>query len=1505
VTEAIATALVQYFGVSAATATAWAYAIVVTATVVVGNYQQRNQRAKARDAYNANLKDRELMLRSAVAPQRVVYGRDRISGPIVYAESTGVNEEFLHLVLVLASHELDAVETIYFNEVALPALDVNGFVVTGEFAPSDLTNADSITGVVAGDGSLALGAAITTIHQIARERVGTSPPEYDYLTGWSHTTGGTVVTGLTPGDTVYVVYTGSIGANPKVRIKVHLGGAGQTADADLIAESAGKWTADHIGAGVAYLYIRLEYDQDIFGSTGLPNISAVVRGKKIYDPRSSLTAWSNNAALCVADFLQSAEGLRATSAEMPTAEVISAANICDETIDLVLGGSVTQKRYTCDTSFTTDTAPRDVLTDLLACMAGRAIWTQGRWLVRPGAYRTPTVTINEDSLASGVTVIPRASRSDLFNAVRATYRDPDQAYAEVQAPMVENAQYEDEDGGVQIPRHIQIPTLADTYRAQRLCKIELERARQALTVRLSTKLDAYDLAPTDTVYLTLAQYGWDAKPFEVMERTLNPTAVIDYSLRETVADVYAWNYGEATIGDPAPNTYLTSPYAPPGMLAGFAAEEGAYTTADGTVISTVILTWDVSTEPFVLQSGSIEVEWRSMIPDAEWQREPTLTGDATTTTVSQLKVGVAYLFRIRQVNASGQGGDWAYVNMLLVGVTGMPPNVAGLAFAIKPAQVELTWDPCLDPAYAVTELRHSGTGWDDATFLWSGSASHLLWPRPDNGTYTVRAKHKNNSGIYSATAASIAVEVTDAIDPGAGESVYVEYSVDGSTSWHSTFTSGDLYARWKIGLSGTWTDAWRIVGETGAGGDWVSFIFKRSAVQPATPTGAAPVGWFDAPPAADGNGLWNSLTLMDAGGTPKDVWSTPVRIDADAGADAETISLTATGFAFVFADSTQTTAQTPAQIDFEAVLQNVSGTVTFSAIGYDVSNGALAARTLTNVTATTCRLTAANFVGANGAALRYVVVTATIGALSDKMTVYRGDNGANAVQCVLSNEAHTLQADNAGTVGSYSGSGTTIRVYEGTAELTYDGSGATAGTWALSHSATNITRGTLTDSGAYATIGDANSMSADSATITYTITGKSQAGNAFSIVKVQSFAKSRAGVTGSTGPTGPTGGTGPTGNTGQSTHRVYKAATIGSPPSTPGNTTSGATPSGWSATPVSLTTGQEQYQSDGTTPAGSTTTTWATPYPSYLKVGSLSAISADMGTLTAGSISTSGYVKAEGNIGVSLPDPASLSGASRTVALAGNVSGGQQVGALGYSATGGYPGVYGYNSNSASNGIGVFGYGKPGVLGKPISGTAGAGVQGEASSTSGSAGVLGFTGGASTYGVRGSTGFSSAGVAVHADGSSGGTALQVVGTSTFSGQLASTLSTGTAPFSIASTTRVDNLNADTVDGQHASAFQTALGFAPVQQGTGTSQTGNAVKIGWSAASALRLQIDSTDYGTTWPINIGGQAASISGNVTTGSATATYNGVNKPGSSTSNTWAQITINGTSYYVPVWT
>jgi hypothetical protein len=140
-------------------------------------------------------------------------------------------------------------------------------------------------------------------------------------------------------------------------------------------------------------------------------------------------------------------------------------------------------------------------------------------------------------------------------------------------------------------------------------------------------------------------------------------------------------------------------------------------------------------------------------------------------------------------------------------------------------------------------------------------------------------------------------------------------------------------------------------------------------------------------------------------------------------------------------------------------------------------------------------------------------------AISDTITVFKLVNGTSSISAVLSNEAHVFTADVAGTVATYDGSGTLVYVYEGDSLLNYDGVGTSNGTWKITTSAIGITRGSISDSGAYASIGNHSACTTDTASIVYTISGKTSIGVAFSIDKTQSFSKSKTGAAGASGQT--------------------------------------------------------------------------------------------------------------------------------------------------------------------------------------------------------------------------------------------------------------------------------------------------------------------------------------------------------------------------------------------------
>jgi hypothetical protein len=127
-----------------------------------------------------------------------------------------------------------------------------------------------------------------------------------------------------------------------------------------------------------------------------------------------------------------------------------------------------------------------------------------------------------------------------------------------------------------------------------------------------------------------------------------------------------------------------------------------------------------------------------------------------------------------------------------------------------------------------------------------------------------------------------------------------------------------------------------------------------------------------------------------------------------------------------------------------------------------------------------------------------------------------------------------------------------------------------------------------------------------------------------------------ASITGPTGATGNLGPTGTTGTNGNSSRICYSKTTLSSLSPTPTTiTTSGSVSyppndswgagTVWGATAPAIVAGESVYQSDGVYSPSTNNTVWNVPYLSNLKVGQLSAISANLGTITTGQITNNSY----------------------------------------------------------------------------------------------------------------------------------------------------------------------------------------------------------------------------------------------------------------------------------------
>ena len=704
--------LLAYIGATAAGFKAIAVAaIVFTTSMVVANYEQRRAQRAAKKAFEASLRDRQEVIRSSVAPKPILYGETVCGGVLTYVAVTGDTKQFCHLVVTLASHEIEAIDDIFFNDVSIGPLDGNGDVQSGSDyykVTEDISKyeADTVSGQTYTLAETPKSGTLT-IDVYDGTDSGATRLTPDSIVG-NVVTISSADASTYNGQAIYFNYQYDEGF-PHVHVVKYLG-TQTTADSELVTDTAslgdGAWTADHVGEGQAYIYIRLKYDTDIFQS-GIPQMKFKVRGKKLYDPRTTTTAYSNNAALAIYDYLTSAEGFGCSSTEINSTLINAAANVCDE--DVQIAASETQKRYTVNGILSTEDDRLQNLERLLGSMAGDAVFSQGKWNVYAGAYRSPSLTFTDDDLTNtdAITIQSRTPRRDLFNYIKGVYVEPTKSWQATDFPPIGSATYVGYDGNDTITKDVEFQYVTDVYRAQRLATIVLQQARLALVVRASFNLKAYNLQPGDTIQLTISRYGWSSKVFRVLERSFSMQSGVTLTLKEEASAAYDWSYtglvpiasGETSNALPTQRDILA-----PTSLTATSSNATVKKLPDGTEIPRILVQWTPPADDRVTVGGYIEIEYKE-VSESSWNTSPRVEGSIGRVYIEPVKADRYYDVRIRSVSVTGTKSTWVYAG----GVEGQKDTTApGVPTSVSATaakqSIVLTWTNPTDLDLNVVEI---------------------------------------------------------------------------------------------------------------------------------------------------------------------------------------------------------------------------------------------------------------------------------------------------------------------------------------------------------------------------------------------------------------------------------------------------------------------------------------------------------------------------------------------------------------------------------------------------------------------------------------------------------------------------------------------------------------------------------------------------------------------------------------------------------------------------------
>jgi hypothetical protein len=259
-----------------------------------------------------------------------------------------------------------------------------------------------------------------------------------------------------------------------------------------------------------------------------------------------LLGWRINGLLAVG------KGIPANRIDL--ASFIVAANICDEPVTLAVGG--TEPRYRSDQLFSEGDSASVFLDGLRSTMNADLDDVDGklRVTVFHNDLAVPVANFTDDDIIDTFNWQQTPSLHDTFNIVRGAYTDPSDIslYQPAEYPEVALSSLD----GIDRIDSFDLPGVQSVSQAQRLAKTRLQRGQYGGTFSTVLNARGWKVQKNDVVTVTLSRLGWTNKLFRVAEMEHRTDGTCPITLREEHASIYAWDADEAPAVTPtAPTVY--------------------------------------------------------------------------------------------------------------------------------------------------------------------------------------------------------------------------------------------------------------------------------------------------------------------------------------------------------------------------------------------------------------------------------------------------------------------------------------------------------------------------------------------------------------------------------------------------------------------------------------------------------------------------------------------------------------------------------------------------------------------------------------------------------------------------------------------------------------------------------------------------------------------------------------------------------------------------------------
>jgi hypothetical protein len=651
---------------------------------------------------------------SANAHIPVVYGTRKVGGNVVFLETSGADNQYLYMAIILSEGEINSVDTLFVNDqqVTLSGALTDGTRRTVSASDANFYDTENSNSLI-------------TVEAFLGSDTQTASSLLDQRQSWT--------------------------SNHRLRGLAYLA-------------LKFEWNADKFGS--------LPTVQAIIKGKKVynPNLDTTVTGGSGSHRKDDSTTWeySDNPILQLLDYLRNDRfGMGITNSYFDSnfADWQTASDVCDTNITPFSGASQIDLM---DSHMVVDTSKKaiDNVKEFVKGSRSYLNFSGGKYNILVEDTGTASISLTEDNIIGGIQISSK-NKNSRYNRVIVNFINPNKNYQadSAQFPPVDETGLASadtfdvmkaDDGGILLEGRFDFPMLTNVHQAQEMAEIILRRSRSSLDVSLKADATALDLSIGDLVNITHATPAFSAKPFRVQGLSIGADHTISLQCSEHQDSFYA--FGLQLAPPEIPDTTLPNPFNVQAPTITVSDELRVLNEEAISVLVVEATSADLFTTDFEVQAKkTTDTNYINM-------------GKASGRRFELINVedNAIYDVRARTVTSISRSVFTATTHQV-VGKTAPPETVTNFSINIVNTEAHLSWTPVGDLDLSHYRIRHSRDTTASATYANSVDLINKV-SRPANtavvpamtGTYFIKAVDKlGNESLDSTSSVAIIQDIKD------------------------------------------------------------------------------------------------------------------------------------------------------------------------------------------------------------------------------------------------------------------------------------------------------------------------------------------------------------------------------------------------------------------------------------------------------------------------------------------------------------------------------------------------------------------------------------------------------------------------------------------------------------------------------------------------------------------------------------------------------------------------